>query len=125
AGARARSHAGIPVDLRIAAPNQHGNLLQHFTGSGRHNAALREIAVRRGLHVSEYGIEDERVGGTLRCEREQEVYGALRLAWIPPELREDRGELAAAALSTAGEGTAGEGTAGEGTAGEGAALPEL
>jgi DNA polymerase (family X) len=99
AGARARSHAGISVDLRIATPEQRGNLLQHFTGSGRHNAALREAAVRRGLHVSEYGIEDERGGGTLRCEREQEVYGALGLPWIPPELREDRGELEAAALS--------------------------
>ncbi len=98
AGARARTHAGIGVDLRIAAPSQLGNLLQHFTGSGRHNAALREAAVRRGLHVSEYGILDDATGRTLRCATEQEVYERLGLAYIEPELREDRGELEAAAV---------------------------
>jgi DNA polymerase (family 10) len=98
AGARGRSHAGLSIDLRIAAPDQFGNLLQHFTGSGAHNAALREAAVRKGLHVSEYGIEDERSGRTLICGQEQAVYESLGLAWIPPELRENRGELAAAAL---------------------------
>ena len=97
-GVRGRSHAGLSVDLRIAAPDQLGNLLQHFTGSGAHNAALREAAVRKGLHVSEYGVEDERSGRTLRCADEQAVYESLGLAWIPPELREDRGELAAAVL---------------------------
>ncbi len=97
-GVRGHSHAGLAIDLRIAAPDQLGNLLQHFTGSGAHNAALREAAVRNGLHVSEYGVEDERSGRTLRCADEQAVYEALGLAWIPPELREDRGELAAAAL---------------------------
>ena len=56
AGARGRTHSGLSVDLRIAAPAQHGNLLQHFTGSAAHNAALREDAVRTGLHVSEYGV---------------------------------------------------------------------
>lgn len=98
AGARGRSHNGLSIDLRIAAPDQLGNLLQHFTGSGAHNAALREAAVRRGLHVSEYGIEDERSGHALRCATEQAFYAALGMAWIPPELRESRGELAAAAL---------------------------
>ena len=98
AGAKARSHTGLAIDLRIAAPDQFGNLLQHFTGSGAHNAALREAAVRKGLHVSEYGVEDERSGRTLRCADEQAVYESLGLTWIPPELREDRGELAAAAL---------------------------
>ena len=97
AGARGRTHSGLPVDLRIAAPDQLGNLLQHFTGSGRHNAALREAAVRRGLHVSEYGILDDESGETLRCATEQEVYERLGLAYIEPELREDRGELQAAA----------------------------
>jgi DNA polymerase (family 10) len=95
-GARGRSHSGLSIDLRIAAPDQFGNLLQHFTGSGAHNAALREAAVRKGLHVSEYGVEDERSGHTLHCADEQAVYEALGLAWIPPELRENRGELAAA-----------------------------
>ncbi len=98
AGARARSHSGVSIDLRIAKPSQLGNLLQHFTGSGKHNAALREAAVRKGLHVSEYGIASDETGATTSCETEQEVYGLLGLAYIEPELREDRGELAAASL---------------------------
>jgi DNA polymerase (family 10) len=97
AGARARTHSGVPVDLRIARPAHLGNLLQHFTGSGEHNAALREAAVRRGLHVSEYGILDDATGETHTCETEEEVYALLGLAYIEPELRENRGELEAAA----------------------------
>jgi DNA polymerase (family 10) len=97
AGARARTHSGVPVDLRIARPDQLGNLLQHFTGSGEHNAALREAAVRRGLHVSEYGILDDATGETHTCKTEEEVYALLGLAYIEPELRENRGELEAAA----------------------------
>ena len=96
AGAKARTHAGINVDLRIAKPEQLGNLLQHFTGSGPHNAALREAAVRRGLHVSEYGILDDSSGETHTCATEQEVYERLGMAYIEPELRENRGELEAA-----------------------------
>ena len=98
AGARGRTHAGIAVDLRIAKPSQLGNLLQHFTGSGRHNAALREYAVRRGLHVSEYGVLDDASGRTRECADEEELYRLLGLAYIEPELREDRGELQAALL---------------------------
>ncbi len=98
AGARGLSHSGASVDLRIAKPAQLGNLLQHFTGSGKHNAALREAAVRRGLHVSEYGVYDDESGTTATCESEREVYAMLGLAYIEPELRENRGELAAAAL---------------------------
>jgi DNA polymerase (family X) len=98
AGARGRAHLGVSVDLRIAKPNQLGNLLQHFTGSGRHNAALREKAVRAGLHVSEYGIDADATATTTMCESEQEVYALLGLAYIEPELREDRGELTAASL---------------------------
>jgi DNA polymerase (family X) len=97
AGARVVTHTGMKVDLRIVAPDQFGNLLQHFTGSKNHNMALREAAVRRGLHVSEYGVLDDATGETLRCTTEEEVYAALGYAWIPPELREDRGELQAAA----------------------------
>ncbi len=96
AGARGRTFSGVAVDLRIAKPAQLGNLLQHFTGSGRHNAALREAAVRRGLHVSEYGLLDDAIGRTRTCATEQEVYELLGLAYIEPELREDRGELEAA-----------------------------
>ncbi|MGI8921226.1 MAG: DNA polymerase/3'-5' exonuclease PolX [Solirubrobacteraceae bacterium] len=97
AGVRAVTHSGLSVDLKVVAPDQFGNLLQHFTGSKAHNVALREAAVRRGLHVSEYGILDDADGSTLRCSREQEVYARLGLAWIPPELREGRGELELAA----------------------------
>jgi DNA polymerase (family 10) len=96
AGARARTYSAVSVDLRIAKPAQLGNLLQHFTGSGRHNASLREAAVRRGLHVSEYGLLDDAIGRTRTCASEQEVYELLGLAYIEPELRENRGELAAA-----------------------------
>jgi DNA polymerase (family 10) len=98
AGARGRTHAGIAVDLRIAKPSQLGNLLQHFTGSARHNAALRESAVRSGLHVSEHGLLDDADGRTRTSATEAELYRLLGLAYIEPELREDRGELQAARL---------------------------
>ena len=93
AGAKARTHAGVGVDLRIAKPAQLGNLLQHFTGSGAHNAALREAAVRDGLHVSEYGILDDATGHTATFATEQLLYARLGRPFIPPELRENRGEL--------------------------------
>lgn len=93
AGARGRTHNGLDVDLRIVAPEQRGNLLQHFTGSKEHNMALREMAVRRGLHVSEYGVLDDADGVTRTCATEEEVYALLGLPYIEPELREDRGEL--------------------------------
>jgi DNA polymerase (family X) len=96
AGARVTLHTGMKVDLRVVEPDQFGNVLQHFTGSKAHNVALRENAVRRGLHVSEYGILDDATGETARCATEEEVYEKLGLAWIPPELREGRGELEAA-----------------------------
>ncbi|MEA2481263.1 MAG: polymerase, partial [Thermoleophilaceae bacterium] len=96
AGARAVTHNGIAVDLRIVAPDAFGNLLQHLTGSKQHNEALRTDAVKRGLHVSEYGILDDADGITRTCATEEEVYELLGMAWTPPELRENRGELAAA-----------------------------
>jgi DNA polymerase (family 10) len=96
-GVRLRTHTGLKADLRIVAPDQFGNLLQHFTGSKQHNMALREAAVRRGLHVSEYGVLDDSTGETRRCAREEEVYALLGLEYIEPELRENRGELEAAA----------------------------
>jgi len=91
--ARARTHSGAALDLRVVTPDRFGNLLQHFTGSKQHNVRIRERAVRRGLHVSEYGILDDATGETLACATEEEVYARLGLPWIPPELREDRGEL--------------------------------
>jgi DNA polymerase (family X) len=96
AGARALTHSGLAVDLRIVPEAAFGNLLQHFTGSGRHNEALRTAAVRRGLHVSEYGIADDESGDSLAFTTEEEVYERLGMQWIPPELRENRGELEAA-----------------------------
>src|SRR5215208_2535150 len=102
AGARVLTHSGMRVDLKVVEPDQFGNVLQHFTGSKAHNVALRESAVRAGLHVSEYGILDDATGETLRCAREEEVYERLGLAWIPPELREGRGELEAAKDGAAG-----------------------
>jgi DNA polymerase (family 10) len=99
-GVRLRTHTGLKVDLRIVAPDQFGNLMQHFTGSKQHNMALREAAVRKGLHVSEYGVLDDNTGQTHRCEREEEVYALLGLDYIEPELRENRGELEAASNHT-------------------------
>jgi DNA polymerase (family X) len=97
AGARVVTHSGMKVDLKVVEPDQFGNVLQHFTGSKAHNVALREASVRKGLHISEYGILDDETGETLRCATEEEVYERLGLEWIPPELREGRGELEAAA----------------------------
>lgn len=90
---RARTHTGMAVDFRVVEPDQYGNVLQHLTGSKEHNMALRERAVRKGLHVSEYGILDDAGGQTHRCATEEEVYERLGMPWIPPELRENRGEL--------------------------------
>jgi len=100
AGVRLRTHSGLAVDVRIVAPDQFGNLLQHLTGSKQHNMALRDMAVRRGLHVSEYGVLDDNTGETHRCASEEQVYALLGLAYIEPELRENRGELEAAAAGT-------------------------
>jgi DNA polymerase (family X) len=96
AGAKAVTHSGLAVDLRIVPSEAFGNLLQHFTGSGKHNEALRTEAVRRGLHVSEYGISHDESGQTEAFTTEEEVYQRLGMAYVPPELREDRGELEAA-----------------------------
>ena len=75
-----RTHTGLAVDLRVVAPDQFGNLLQHFTGSKQHNMALREAAVRRGLHVSEYGVLDDATGETHRCATEERGLRAARPA---------------------------------------------
>ncbi|HXV95463.1 MAG TPA: DNA polymerase/3'-5' exonuclease PolX [Gaiellaceae bacterium] len=90
------SHEGFRFDLRVVPPESYGNLLQHFTGSKDHNVALREDAVRQGLSVSEYGIADVSSGEVFTAQDEEQVYARLGYAWIPPELRENRGELEAA-----------------------------
>jgi DNA polymerase (family X) len=90
------SHEGLRFDLRVVPPESYGNLLQHFTGSKDHNVALREDAVRRGFSVSEYGVLSVESGESLQAADEEQVYAHLGYAWIPPELRENRGELDAA-----------------------------
>jgi DNA polymerase (family 10) len=94
--ATAVSHDGLVFDLRVVPPDAYGNLLQHFTGSKRHNVELREDAVKRGLSVSEYGVKDVESGEVFTARTEEELYERLGYAWIPPELREGAGELAAA-----------------------------
>ena len=86
---------GLQVDLRVVEPTAFGAALQYFTGSKDHNVHLRSIARDRGLKINEYGVfrGEERVGG----RTEEEVYATLGLPWIPPEIREDQGEIEAAA----------------------------
>ncbi len=86
--------SGLQVDLRVVAPQSYGAALQYFTGSKAHNIAVRRLAVKRGLKINEYGIfrGSRRIGGA----EEEEVYASVDLPWIPPELREDRGEIEAA-----------------------------
>ncbi len=85
---------GIQADLMVLEPGHFGSLLQHFTGSKAHNVHLREVALKLGYHLSEYGLA--RDGERLTFEDEAELYRALGLQWIPPELREDEGEIEAA-----------------------------
>jgi DNA polymerase (family X) len=94
--ASVRHQAGVQVDLRAVAPEAFGAALQYFTGSKDHNVRVREIAVRRGLRVSEYGVFDEATGARLAGATEEDVYAAVGLPWIPAELRENAGEIEAA-----------------------------
>ena len=97
-----RTDRGLQVDLRVVPLDAWGAALQYFTGSTAHNVAVRQIAVRKKLRLSEYGLFDigkgeGEVGGTLIVSRtEEEVYARLGLAWVPPAMREDRGEIEAA-----------------------------
>jgi DNA polymerase (family 10) len=85
---------GMQVDVRAVARQSFGAALQYFTGSKEHNVHLRTLAHERGLKINEYGVfrGDKKIGG----EKEEEVYRQLKMAVIPPELREDRGEIEAA-----------------------------
>ncbi|AHM58251.1 DNA polymerase/3'-5' exonuclease PolX (plasmid) [Peptoclostridium acidaminophilum DSM 3953] len=85
---------GLQVDLRAVPEISSGSALHHFTGSKEHNVAMRQLAIRKGLKISEYGIfrGDERIGG----ENEEDVFSLLDLQFIPPELRENTGEIEAA-----------------------------
>ncbi len=98
---------GLRVDLRVVAPGEFGAALQYFTGSKDHNVAVRNRAIERDLKVNEYGVFDvsgvpadedqQRAGERVAGETEAGVYEALDMDWVPPELRENRGEVAAAA----------------------------
>jgi DNA polymerase (family X) len=90
------SNEGLRFDLRVVPPDSYGNLLQHFTGSKHHNLALRERAVKDGLSVSEYSITVVETGEELTYADEADVYERLGYELIPPELRENAGELEAA-----------------------------
>jgi len=90
------SHSGAQVDVRVVDPESFGAALQYFTGSKEHNVRLRELAVRRGLRLSEYGVFDVKTERRIAGATEEEVYAALGLPLIPPEMREDCGEIAAA-----------------------------
>jgi DNA polymerase (family 10) len=87
---------GFQADLRLVAADSRGAAMQYFTGSKSHNIALRDRAIRLGFKLNEYGLFTVAGGDRLAGEREEDVYTALGLEWIPPELREMRGELDAA-----------------------------
>ena len=95
--AMARTTSGVHVDLRVVAPGVYGAALLYFTGSKAHNIHLRRIAQRKGCKLSEYGLERIEDGTIVAARTEAEVYGALGCAFVPPTLREDRGEIEAAA----------------------------
>jgi DNA polymerase (family 10) len=87
------TNEGVQIDLRVVEEDSFGAALQYFTGSKSHNIRLRELAKRRGLKINEYGVfrGGERVGG----RDEEDVYAALGMTWVPPEVREDQGEVEA------------------------------
>jgi DNA polymerase (family X) len=89
-------HEGPQVDLRVVEEDSFGAALAYFTGSKAHNIRLREMAIKKGLKINEYGIFRERDDRKLGGEREEDVYRILGLPFIPPELREDTGEIEAA-----------------------------
>jgi len=90
--------SGLQVDLRVVPPESYGSALHYFTGSKAHNIAIRRLGVERGLKINEYGVfrGRKRLGG----KTEEEVFGAVGLGFIPPELRENRGEIEAAAAGS-------------------------
>ncbi|MGA2910729.1 MAG: hypothetical protein ABSE04_02960 [Candidatus Microgenomates bacterium] len=86
----------VQVDLMTQPPESYGSLLQHFTGSKHHNIALREYALKKGLSLSEHGVKNQSTGQVKKFSDEKSFYKFLGLDYIPPELREDTGEIEAA-----------------------------
>jgi len=87
---------GIQVDLRVVEEGSFGAALQYFTGSKAHNIRIREMAIKKGLKINEYGVFRDADGKKVGGEKEEEVYRLIGLPCIPPELREDSGEIEAA-----------------------------
>src|SRR5579859_544100 len=92
-----RTASGLTADLRVVPLDAWGAALQYFTGSAAHNVAIRQIAIRQKLKLSEYGLFEADTDRLIVSRTEEEVYARLGLDWIPPALREDRGEIEAAA----------------------------
>ncbi|KAA3613717.1 MAG: DNA polymerase/3'-5' exonuclease PolX [Calditrichaeota bacterium] len=90
-----RMKNGLAVDLRLVSDAEFPFVLHHFTGSKEHNTAMRREAKKVGLKMNEYGLFQE-TGDSLQCADETEIFSALNMAFIPPEMREDRGEIEAA-----------------------------
>ncbi len=91
-----RLKGGMQVDIRAVEPNSYGAALQYFTGSKEHNVALRRIGVEKGFKLNEYGLFERDSGRQVASATEEDVYRALGFPLIPPELREDSGEIEAA-----------------------------
>lgn len=91
-----RLHGGLQVDLRVLLPESYGAALHYFTGSQMHNIAIRDRAKRAGLRINEYGVYTEPAGERQGGASEEEVFASVGLPYIPPELRENRGEIEAA-----------------------------
>ncbi len=94
------TRAGLQVDLRVVPLEAWGAAMVYFTGSKPHNIRIREMAVRKGLKLNEYGLFDAKSGDLIVASTEEDVYAKLGLPWIPPTLREDRGEVEAALKGT-------------------------
>ncbi len=86
-------NVGLQVDLRVLDEGSFGSALQYFTGSKAHNIAIRDRAKKLGLKISEYGVFREKTGKKVAGRTEEEVYRAVGLVWIPPEIRENKGEI--------------------------------
>jgi DNA polymerase (family 10) len=92
-----RTASGLTADLRVVPLDAWGAALQYFTGSAAHNVAVRQIAIKQKLKLSEYGLFDAETDKLIVSRTEEEVYARLGLAWVPPAMREDHGEVEAAA----------------------------
>ena len=89
-------NSGVQADVRVLKDSEFGSALQYFTGNKEHNIRLREIAIKRGLKLSEYGLFEKKTGKRIAGKTEEGIYAKFGMKYIEPELREDRGELQAA-----------------------------